>query len=149
MASDRPVDTKLLRLAHWANVRTLYNGDETAPGGGLARKTIPRLPGVLDRRGPAGSCDSHGLRPYILCRLHKAAEGVTWSGDSPEGRWRSYSYEELIKRDKINMDLFWLQEKSLEDSDSLPDPDVIAAEIVDDLQAALDGFAAIIAELGQ
>ena len=73
----------------------------------------------------------------------------TWSPDNPEGRWRSYTYEELVKRDKLNLDLFWLKDKSLEDSESLPDPDIIAAEIVDDLQAALDGFAAIIAELGQ
>jgi type I restriction enzyme M protein len=71
----------------------------------------------------------------------------TWSEESPEGRWRSYTYDELIKRDKINLDLFWLRDTSLEDSASLPDPDMIAAEIVDDLQAALDGFAAIMAEL--
>jgi type I restriction enzyme M protein len=74
---------------------------------------------------------------------------ANWSEENPEGRWRPYSYEEVIKRDKVNMDLSWLKDKSLEDSDSLPDPDVIAAEIVDDLQAALDGFAAILAELGQ
>jgi type I restriction enzyme M protein len=72
---------------------------------------------------------------------------ATWSEDNAEGRWRSYSYDELVKRDKINLDLFWLRDTSLEDSASLPDPEIIAAEIVDDLQAALDGFAAIAAEL--
>ena len=66
-----------------------------------------------------------------------------WSEATPEGRWRVYDYEELIKRDKMNLDLFWLKDKSLEDSDDLPDPDVIADEIADDLQTALDQFRSI------
>jgi type I restriction enzyme M protein len=67
----------------------------------------------------------------------------TWSEKNPEGRWRAYDYEELIKRDKVNLDLFWLKDKSLEDSEDLPDPDVLAEEIADDLQTALDQFRAI------
>jgi type I restriction enzyme M protein len=67
----------------------------------------------------------------------------TWSEDNPEGRWRVFDYEELIKRDKVNLDLFWLKDKSLEDSDDLPDPDVIADDIADDLQTALDQFRSI------
>jgi type I restriction enzyme M protein len=50
---------------------------------------------------------------------------------------RAYDYETLTKRDKLNLDIFWLKDESLEHSANLPDPDVIAAEIVDDLQAAL------------
>ncbi len=72
---------------------------------------------------------------------------ATWSEDSPEGRWRAYDYADLLKRDKVNLDLFWLKDKSLEDAAALPDPDIIAAEIADDLQAALDSFAAITADL--
>ena len=72
---------------------------------------------------------------------------ATWSEENPEGRWRCYEYEELLKRDKLSLDLFWLRDTSLEDSASLPDPDIIAAEIVDDLQAALDQFAAIASDL--
>jgi type I restriction enzyme M protein len=67
----------------------------------------------------------------------------TWSEENPEGRWRVFEYEELIKRDKVNLDLFWLKDKSLEESDDLPDPDVIAEEIADDLQTALDQFRSI------
>jgi type I restriction enzyme M protein len=67
----------------------------------------------------------------------------TWSDDKPEGRWRCFEYDELVKRDKVNLDIFWLKDKSLEDSDDLPDPDVIAQEIADDLQAALDQFSSI------
>lgn len=56
----------------------------------------------------------------------------------PEGRWRSYTYDEIIARDKASLDIFWLRDESLEDSDNLPDPHVLAAEIVDDLRAALE-----------
>ncbi|MBN1490162.1 MAG: hypothetical protein JXA69_09610 [Phycisphaerae bacterium] len=50
------------------------------------------------------------------------------------------------KRDKTNLDIFWLKDKSLEDSDDLPDPDVIVQKIADDLQAVLDQFSAIAGE---
>ena len=66
---------------------------------------------------------------------------------NPEGRWRTFYYDEILKRDKVSLDIFWLKDESLEDSDSLPDPDVIAEEIVEDLQAALDQFAAISSDL--
>jgi len=55
-------------------------------------------------------------------------------------RFKSFDYEELIKRDKVNLDIFWLKDQSLEDSANLPDPDVIAAEIIEDLAAALASF---------
>jgi type I restriction enzyme M protein len=61
--------------------------------------------------------------------------------------FRAFSYDELIKRDKASLDIFWLRDDSLEDSENLPAPEVIAAEIVEDLQAALDQFAAIAADL--
>jgi type I restriction enzyme M protein len=73
---------------------------------------------------------------------------ATWTEKrSPDGRWRSFSYAELMKRDKVNLDIFWLRDESLEDSQNLPEPGVIAAEIVEDLQAALDQFAEIAADL--
>ena len=62
-------------------------------------------------------------------------------------RFRPFAYDDLIKRDKASLDIFWLKDESLEDSANLPDPDVIAAEIVEDLQAALDEFALIAADL--
>ena len=63
-------------------------------------------------------------------------------------RFKRFSYEELLKRDKANLDIFWLKDESLEDSANLPAPEVIAAEIVEDLQAALEQFAAIAEDLG-
>ena len=64
----------------------------------------------------------------------------TWSDKKPDGRWRAYDYDELIARDKASLDIFWLKDDSLEDSANLPNPDVIAQEIVDDLEAALEQF---------
>jgi type I restriction enzyme M protein len=72
----------------------------------------------------------------------------TWSSSNETGRWRSFTYEELLARDKVNLDIFWLRDESLEDSANLPDPDVLAAEIVEDLRAALTQFEGIEEELG-
>ena len=52
-------------------------------------------------------------------------------------RFKRYSYDELIARDKVSLDVFWLRDESLEDTDDLPVPGVIAAEIVEDLELAL------------
>jgi type I restriction enzyme M protein len=71
----------------------------------------------------------------------------TWSEENPEGRWRCYTYEEIIRREGANLDLSWIQDKSLEDSADLEDPDLIAEEIADDLEAALEQFAAIVTDL--
>jgi type I restriction enzyme M protein len=63
-------------------------------------------------------------------------------------RFKCFAYDDLIKRDKVNLDIFWLKDESLEDSANLPPPDIIAAEIVEDLEAALAQFAEIAADLG-
>jgi len=62
-------------------------------------------------------------------------------------RFKSFDYEELIKRDKLNLDIFWLKDEALEESANLPPPDVIAAEIAADLEAALEQFATIAEDL--
>jgi type I restriction enzyme M protein len=62
-------------------------------------------------------------------------------------RFRSFSYDELLQRDKVSLDLIWLRDESLEDSANLPPPEVIAAEIVEDLETALAEFAQIAASL--
>jgi type I restriction enzyme M protein len=72
---------------------------------------------------------------------------ATWSAETPEGRWRAYRYDELMARDKSSLDIFWLKDDSLADSDNLPAPGVIALEIVEDLQAALEQFKLIAADL--
>lgn len=62
-------------------------------------------------------------------------------------RFRRFAYADLIKRDKVNLDIFWLKDDSLEDPDLLPPPDEIAAEIVESLEAALDRFRKVAASL--
>lgn len=71
----------------------------------------------------------------------------TWLDKNPQGRWRAFDYEELINRDKASLDIFWLRDESLEDSDNLPEPDTLAREIVEDLQAALVQFQTIAEDL--
>lgn len=73
----------------------------------------------------------------------------TWSEKNSDGRWRFYDYEELISRDKASLDIFWLRDESLEESDNLPDPGILAQEIVEDLEAALEQFREIAEDLGE
>ncbi|WP_020675079.1 HsdM family class I SAM-dependent methyltransferase [Geopsychrobacter electrodiphilus] len=73
----------------------------------------------------------------------------SWSETTPDGRWRCYDYADLIARDKASLDIFWLKDDSLEDSDNLPEPGILAAEIVQDLEAALEQFRLIAEDLGE
>jgi hypothetical protein len=63
-------------------------------------------------------------------------------------RFRCFSYDNLIQRDKANLDIFGLRDDSPGDSSDHPDSAILASEIVEDLQAALDQFAQIAADLG-
>lgn len=62
-------------------------------------------------------------------------------------RWKAFSYDELVARDKANLDITWLRDESLDDANSLPAPEVIAREIVEDLTAALAEFEVVAAAL--
>ena len=63
-------------------------------------------------------------------------------------RFRAFTYDELIARDKANLDIFWLKDESLEDADGLPEPAVLAAEIIENLEAALEQFREVALALG-
>ena len=77
---------------------------------------------------------------------HKRTE--TFNAETnPEGRWRKFGYDEIIARDKTSLDITWLKDKSLADLDNLPDPDVLATDIIENIEAGLDSFRAIIASL--
>ncbi len=62
-------------------------------------------------------------------------------------RFKGFAYDELVKRDKVNLDIFWLKDDALEESANLPAPEIIAQEITDDLEAALEQFATIAEDL--
>jgi len=72
----------------------------------------------------------------------------TWSADNSDGRRRVYDYDELIGRDKASLDIFWLKDESLSESENLPAPEAIAQEIVEDLEAALEQFRLIAGDRG-
>jgi type I restriction enzyme M protein len=89
------------------------------------------------------------LQEFIDCYNpeNRNQRKATWTEENPEGRWRFFTYDELMARDKVNLDIFWLRDESLEDSANLPSPDVLALEIVEDLKAALSQFESIEEEL--
>lgn len=62
-------------------------------------------------------------------------------------RFKAFGYDELTKRDKANLDIFWLKDDALEESANLPAPEVIAADIAADLAAALEQFNTIAEDL--
>src|SRR2546426_9012666 len=91
------------------------------------------------------------LDEFVQCynAANRHERKPTWSEKKPDGRWRAYDYDELIARDKASLDIFWLKDESLEASDNLPDPDIIAQEIVDELESALEQFRLIANDLGR
>jgi type I restriction enzyme M protein len=89
------------------------------------------------------------LDEFVKCYNpeNRHSRKATWSEKNPDGRFRAYAYEDLINRDKASLDIFWLKDESLSDSDNLPAPEVIAQEIVEDLEAALEQFREILADM--
>ncbi len=129
--------------------------------------------GLLHAEPPAAD-EYAGLLRSGLARLRNPANRYqrqpTWTAQTPEGRWRVYDYDELIAREnevpaeanlgaaevkahsagrshKASLDIFRLKDESLADSDNLPPPEVIAQEIVADLEAALEQFRLIAGDL--
>lgn len=82
------------------------------------------------------------LKDFIDCynpeNRHERKE--TWSETNPDGRWRKFNIDDIMKRDKTSLDIFWIKDKSLADLDNLPDPDVLADDIIENLQSALESF---------
>src|SRR5205085_12154565 len=111
-------------------------------------------PDVTRQRNHVLQVDQAGLKrsdldEFVACYnpKNRHERKPTWSEKDEKGRWRAYKYEDLIKRDKVNLDIFWLKDEALEDSANLPAPEIIATDIVEDLQAALAQFAEIANDL--
>lgn len=79
---------------------------------------------------------------------HKRKETYN-AASNPEGRWRKFTYDEIIARDKTSLDISWLKDKSLADLDNLPDPDVLANDIIENLESGLESFRTIVAALNK
>ena len=82
------------------------------------------------------------LQDFITCYNpeNRNERKENWSEENPGGRWRKFSVDEILKRDKTSLDIFWIKDKSLADLDNLPDPDVLADDIIENLQSALESF---------
>lgn len=89
------------------------------------------------------------LEEFVLCYnpANRFDRHETYSEANPDGRWRRFSIEEIMARDKTSLDIFWIKDKSLADLDNLPPSDVIAEEILENLQDALASFAELQAKL--
>jgi type I restriction enzyme M protein len=63
-------------------------------------------------------------------------------------RFKVFSYDDLMQRDKVSLDIFWLKDESLEDTENLPPPEILAKDIAENLEAALEQFNSIYGDLG-
>ena len=87
------------------------------------------------------------IKCYNPANRHKCKP--TWDeAKNPEGRWRRFTYDELVARDKTSLDVFWLRDKSLTDLDNLPEPNELAGEIIENLEAGLESFRQVLTGLG-
>lgn len=87
------------------------------------------------------------IKCYNPANRYKRTE--TWSEENPDGRWRKFKVDDIFARDKTSLDIFWIKDKSLADLDNLPDPDVLASDIIDNLQSAIDSFNALMGTLNK
>lgn len=95
---------------------------------------------------------TESLKDFVECynptNRHKRTE--TYNSEiNPDGRWRRFTYDEIIARDKTSLDISWVKDASLADLDNLPDPDELATEIIENIEAALLSFKAVQTELGR
>ncbi|MDE5583210.1 MAG: type I restriction-modification system subunit M [Ruminococcus sp.] len=82
------------------------------------------------------------LNDFIKCYNpdNRFERTETWSEENSEGRFRKYSIDEIIKRDKLSLDIFWIKDKSLADLENLPPANELADDIIENLQSALESF---------
>lgn len=85
------------------------------------------------------------LTEFIKCfRANNISEREeTWNEESEIGRWRKYSYEDIIERDKTSLDIFWLKDDNLIDLENLPEPDALIDDIIENIESALANFRTI------
>jgi type I restriction enzyme M protein len=90
------------------------------------------------------------LSDFITCYKldNRESHNAAWNAKTnPEGRWRKFNYNDLIARDKTNLDIFWLKDKDINNPDTLPDPQALAVEIVENLESGLEHFKEILLNL--
>ncbi len=91
------------------------------------------------------------LKDFVTCYnpSNRFQRKETWSEANADGRWRKYTYDDIINRDKTSLDITWIKDKSLADLDNLPDPDELAEDIVENLESALESFRTLMSSLNK
>jgi type I restriction enzyme M protein len=83
------------------------------------------------------------LQDFIDCyqstNIHQRKE-TFHAETNPEGRWRKFTYDQIVERDKTSLDITWIKDKSLTDLDNLPDPDLLASDIIENLKSGIESF---------
>lgn len=80
------------------------------------------------------------LGPKDLEDFVKCYNSANRAKRKESGRFKNFSYDEIIKRDKLNLDISWIKDKSLEDMENLPEPKIIAKDIIKNLKSALESL---------
>ena len=90
---------------------------------------------------------NEALTDFVACYKpeNRNKRNETYNENSnPEGRWRKFTYDEIISRDKTSLDITWIKDQSLADLDNLPEPEEIATEIIENLEGGLESFREIV-----
>lgn len=89
------------------------------------------------------------LKDFVRCYhpQNRNERAETWSEQNPEGRWRRFSYEEIISKDKTNLDITWLRDGNMLDIENLPEPDILVQEIIENIESVLNSFREIALKL--
>lgn len=87
----------------------------------------------------------NNLKDFVACyhAEDRRKRKATWNESNTEGRWRKYTYDEIMERDKVNLDIFWLKDESLIDLNALPEPDDLINDIIEEIESALQNFKTI------
>lgn len=109
-------------------------------------KPFPKIPSDALLNGTV--CESFAKCGRPNCKpKNRHRRKPTWSEESPQGRWRAYTYEELLQRDKVSLDILWISDDELDGDSDAASLDETMAEIVYDLRAALVQFEDIQSDL--
>ncbi|MCP5536700.1 MAG: hypothetical protein H7A51_10800 [Akkermansiaceae bacterium] len=83
------------------------------------------------------SLATKNLTDFVKCYGKKAGGTPTLPSRQETDRFKKFTYDEIVARDKANLDILWLKDESLEDTENLPAPAILAAEIIESLETAL------------
>ena len=106
----------------------IFDGRANVPG--VTKKSRPLVPEHFAEFESCYGTDPNG-------RSKREAQGET-------GRFRKFPISDVKERG-YKLDITWLKDESLEDADDLPEPEILAAEAITDLEAAVDGLREVLA----